>query len=124
MTTHTLLLILTLFALKHFLADFLLQGPYQYLNKGIYGHLGGVQHSLIHAVFTGAIVAFFVPTFAIIAAAIDYTIHYHVDWAKVQINTKYGWGANTHREFWWLLGLDQFLHALTYLLLVWIMLAY
>ena len=33
---------------KHALADFYLQTPYQYLNKGTYGHPGG----LLHAAFT------------------------------------------------------------------------
>jgi hypothetical protein len=29
-----------------------------------------------------------------------------------------GWSANTHEQFWWLLGLDQYLHALTYIGLI------
>lgn len=121
MTTHLVLLILTLFALKHFIADFLLQKPYQYLNKGKYGHTGGILHSAIHAGFTFIIVLFFAPSVALLAAVIDFVVHYHVDWAKVQINTKYGWGPNTHQEYWWLLGLDQFLHMLTYVGIVWMM---
>lgn len=51
---------------------------------------------------------------------IDFVIHYHIDWAKMNLNAKMGWGANTHEEFWWLLGLDQFLHALTYVGLVYL----
>ena len=50
--------------------------------------------------------------------AIDFAIHYHVDWAKMNLNAKLGWGPTTHEQFWWLLGLDQFLHALTYIMLV------
>src|SRR5690606_10987786 len=34
---------------KHFVADFLLQTPYQFLNKGRYGHPGGLIHAGIHA---------------------------------------------------------------------------
>ena len=30
---------------KHMVADFYLQTPYQYLNKGTYGHPGGFLHS-------------------------------------------------------------------------------
>ena len=41
----TLTIILLLLALKHFIADALLQRPYQYLNKGIYGHPGGIVHA-------------------------------------------------------------------------------
>ena len=46
---------------------------------------------------------------------IDMFIHYHIDWAKMNLNAKLGWGPTTHEQFWWLLGLDQFLHSLTYI---------
>jgi ribulose 1,5-bisphosphate carboxylase large subunit-like protein len=48
----------------------------------------------------------------------DMVIHYHVDWAKMNINKKYGWKADTHEAFWILLGLDQLAHAATYVWLV------
>jgi hypothetical protein len=48
----------------------------------------------------------------------DGVIHYHIDWAKMNLNARLGWGANTHEQFWWLLGLDQYLHALTYIVLI------
>ena len=48
----------------------------------------------------------------------DTFIHYHIDWAKMNLNARMGWGANTHEQFWWLLGLDQYLHALTYIGLI------
>lgn len=115
MSPTEILLLLALLFTKHFIIDFPLQTPYQYLNKGTYGHLGGVLHSWLHATATFLVVLIFAPPLAIAAAAFDFVAHYHTDWAKVQINTKYGWGANTHKEFWILLGLDQFLHALTYL---------
>jgi len=49
---------------------------------------------------------------------LDFVAHYHVDWAKMNINRAMGWGATTHNEFWWLTGLDQWLHQMTYLCLV------
>jgi hypothetical protein len=33
----------------------------------------------------------------------------------MNLNKKLGWGPTTHEQFWWLLGLDQLLHALTYI---------
>lgn len=51
---------------------------------------------------------------------IDAVIHYHVDWAKMNVNAKYGWKPDTHPEFWYLLGLDQFAHAVTYIGLVYL----
>lgn len=93
---------------KHFFFDFLLQTQYQFLNKGKYGHFGGILHSGLQGLGTFIILG---P----IAALIDFVVHYHVDWAKVQINSRYGWKADTSEKFWWLLGFDQYLHTLTYL---------
>lgn len=44
----------------------------------------------------------------------EYSFHYHIDWAKMNISKKMGWKAHTHNEFWILLGVDQLLHYLTY----------
>lgn len=63
---------------------------------------------------------FFVsPMAALMIACIDGMIHYHIDWAKMNLNAKMGWGPTTHEQFWALLGFDQYLHALTYLGIVW-----
>jgi hypothetical protein len=51
-------------------------------------------------------------------ALFDSVAHYHIDWAKTNINAKMGWGPTTHDEFWWLLGLDQLLHSLTYIVII------
>lgn len=113
---------LTLFALlfvKHFFVDFPLQGPFQYQNKGYYGHLGGIQHSSYHALGTFVVFSFFGNIgLAAILALIDGVVHYHVDWAKVNINKAMKWGPTTHEQFWWLLGFDQLIHCLTYVGLV------
>jgi len=119
-----LLLMLTLLFTKHFVVDFMLQTPYQYLNKGNYGHTGGIVHSGLHAVATLFIIGYFDTNLAMMMAVLDFVIHYHVDWAKVQINSRYNWKADTHKEFWWLLGLDQFLHALTYLGIAYVMVTF
>lgn len=125
MTAFQVLLLLFLLFTKHFIADFPLQRPFHYLNKGTYGHYGGIQHALIHASFTLMVLFWFhVLVFPIsinliiIAAGLDGIIHYHIDWAKVKLNKLLGWGPTTHEEFWVLLGLDQFLHAVTYIGLV------
>ena len=60
----------------------------------------------------------FFTKYAILVGLADAVLHYHIDWAKMNINKKMGWGPTTHEEFWWLTGLDQFLHALTYIGLV------
>jgi len=37
------------------------------------------------------------------------------DWSKMNINRIKGWDANKNPEFWYLTGLDQLVHQLTYL---------
>jgi Protein of unknown function (DUF3307) len=114
------LLILFLLFTKHFIVDFPLQTPYQYLNKGKYGHAGGLLHSALHGLATFIIFAIFLVSIklALFLAIIDFVVHYHIDWAKVNINNRYGWKSDKHSQFWILLGLDQYLHALTYIGLV------
>lgn len=113
----TELIIMTLLFTKHFIVDFPLQPRYQYSNKGTYGHPGGLLHAFLHFIATWACFIFYAK-YAVVLALIDAVLHYHIDWAKVNINKKMGWGPTTHEEFWWLTGLDQFLHALTYVGLV------
>ena len=115
------LIIITLLFTKHFVIDFPLQPKYQYSNKGTYGHPGGLLHAALHLMGTFMCFALYTK-YAILYGLLDAVIHYHIDWAKVNITKKTGWGPTTHEEFWWLMGLDQFLHALTYIGLVSILL--
>ena len=116
--TATILILLTALTIKHFIFDFLYQPPYQWQNKGTYGHWGGLVHSGQHAIATFAILLLAVPFYWVIAlgiAALEFMIHYHMDWFKMNYNKKKGWSANTHNEFWILLGVDQLVHSLTYI---------
>lgn len=112
------LILLTLLSLKHFIIDFPLQTPFQWKNKGTYLHPGGLVHAGLHAFGTWLCIVWFAPLAAYYLALLDMFIHYHVDWAKMNINKKYGWQPDQHPEFWVLLGLDQLLHVLTYILIV------
>jgi len=114
------LILFALFSLKHFVIDFPLQTKFQYSNKGIYGHPGGILHSSLHGLGTFLCLFYFSPAIwlAFVCGLLDAIIHYHIDWAKVKINSYYGLGPATHESFWWLLGLDQFLHYLTYIALI------
>lgn len=116
MSAEVLLLILVLLFTKHLIIDFPLQVPFHYLNKGIYGHCGGLSHSGLHGLGTFFVMVFFVgPQLAVNLAFLDGFIHYHIDWAKVNINNKFHLKPSNSEKFWWLLGLDQYLHSLTYL---------
>ena len=119
MLINILLWLFLLFQVKHFVVDFPLQGPYQYKNKGTYGHPGGILHAFLH--LAGTFIVLSVATtsdYAISFAALDGVIHYHIDWVKMNINSKMGWGPLTSEKFWWLLGFDQFLHQVTYIAII------
>jgi hypothetical protein len=101
---------------KHLIFDFVYQPPYQWQNKGTYGHLGGIVHSGQHAIATLVLLPYFTSIgVALFLATLEFVIHYHMDWFKMWYNKKKGWGPATHNEFWVLTGIDQWVHALTYL---------
>jgi hypothetical protein len=116
----TVLFLILALSTKHLIIDFFLQGEYQWRNKGTYGHPGGLLHAGLHGV--GTFICFYsvAPQAAIYLALIDAIVHYHLDWAKMNINAKMGWAANTHSQFWYMVGLDQYLHMLTYIGLVYL----
>lgn len=87
-----------------------------YKNKGTYGHIGGLVHSLLHGISTFCIALFFTDVHtSFIVGIIDEVLHYHIDWAKMNINKKFGWTATNSENFWKLVGVDQTLHLLTYI---------
>ena len=109
-------LILVLLFTKHFLIDFPLQTPYQLKNKGKYGHAGGLLHSGLHGLATFVIFSFLTP-YALVFGIVDFLVHYHIDWAKVKLNNRLQLTPE-NPQFWTLLGLDQYLHAMTYIAMV------
>ena len=121
MTDQVQLVLLALLILqfKHFIADFVLQTPYQFLNKGKYGHPGGAIHAGIHAL--GSTLAFLAirPSLALGAAIVigEFIAHYHIDWLKERTVKVNQW-VFPQSEFWWTFGADQALHQVTYVVIV------
>jgi len=110
------LTVLAVLLFKHFLFDFVFQRPYQFLNKGTYGHPGGILHAGLHAV--GSIPALLIASpglwLGVALIAGEFVIHYHLDWAKEQLHKRFNLGNNGSGHFF-LLGSDQMLHQFTYL---------
>jgi len=104
---------------KHCVFDFFLQTPYQYQNKGIYGHPGGFLHAGLHALGTTPLFLWIVPSTALAAAIVigEFVVHYHIDWSKEQIVKRMKL-TSSDAPFWWTLGVDQFLHGATYVVIV------
>jgi hypothetical protein len=110
---------LTLFETKHFIFDFLLQTRYQKEKKGIYGHPAGLLHAGLHAI--GSLPAILLLNFSpeLIAAivAAEFVVHYHVDWLKLAILRRRGLRYEDAR-YWAIVGADQFLHQMTYVVIL------
>lgn len=111
---------LAFLAAKHFVADYLLQTPYQYRNKGRYGHPGGLLHAVIHGI-ASLPVLLIVPAagvaLGLAVVAGEMAIHYHMDWLKERLVADRGLG---HKDaaYWQILGFDQLVHQLTYVAMV------
>jgi len=115
------LFIMVLFILKHLVFDWLYQPPFMYQNKGTYWHISGVIHSLLHGISTFFIALCFTDFHtSFLVGIIDEVLHYHIDWAKMNINNKFGLTPTNSENFWKLVGVDQTLHLLTYIFLTYI----
>ena len=129
-------LLLVVYQLKHYVADYLLQGKYMLGKFKSYPDfiLPLLSHSLVHAVFTFCIaVCFKSVSFALGLAVIDATVHFIVDRIKASPDlagrwkplTKDTYPTSTVQEkesntyFWLALGADQMLHHLTDIFLIW-----
>ena len=116
-----IVLLLALFGVKHFICDFVLQFPYMLQGKGSYGARGGIDHALVHAAGTFVILLILINhslagfIAACILAVFDGVIHYHIDWAKQQLNKGL---TVADRMFWVWFGADQGLHYLTYIAII------
>ncbi len=112
------LLILALLFIKHWYIDFVNQTMDEVNAKGIYGQWIGMWHSVKHGIAT-AVIFIFVGVeleVSLLLGVLDYLIHYHTDWIKM----KYGNRDIQNPKFWNHLGLDQLVHYLTYLGLVYL----
>jgi len=109
--------LLIILQVKHWYIDFVNQTMEEVESKGKYGDLHGILHSLKHGIGTMfcvlAVTGYPYLVFALVLGFIDFAIHYHVDWTKMN----YGNRDIQDPEFWNHLGLDQMAHQVTYILL-------
>jgi len=112
-----ILLLLTLFVVKHFIVDFVLQTQEEIEHKGTYLDYRGVTHSVKHGLGTLIILWAVGASFELscLYGALDLLIHYHIDWAKMNMSRNL---TPQDRAFWTWLGFDQALHHLTYIMFI------
>jgi hypothetical protein len=110
-----LMAVFALLEFKHFVFDYLVQTPYQFLNKGTYGHPGGLLHAGLQALGTIAAFLAIPPTPAVGVAIVvgEFIVHYHIDWTKERW-LKGGGYRTTEAPYWRIYGLDQLAHQATY----------
>ena len=117
MSVVTVLAALALLQIKHYLADFHWQSDWMVINKGRYGHPGGLAHAGLHGVLSLlvlALVAPWLPLLFVLLVLAEIAVHYHTDWLKARIVTRAGIDVEDP-AYWHWLGLDQAVHQLTYL---------
>lgn len=123
MTPALLLAALVLFQVKHYLADFHWQTRWMVETKGHYGQPGGLVHAGLHGLLSLPVLIVAAPwspaVFAMLVIA-EVVLHYHIDWAKVQIVERRGI-SERDSAFWHFLGLDQAAHQLTYLAMLYVL---
>lgn len=101
--------------IKHFICDFPLQMfPWMYRNKGTYLHIGGIVHAATHGIGTVIVLWLFGVKALLSLALLDFVVHYHIDWAKMNLNKAFNLKPDNSEWFWVNLGTDQLLHHLTY----------
>jgi len=117
----SIFILLALLFIKHWYIDFVNQSNEEVAGKGTYGNAHGLMHSIKHGVATFLIFLLFTYDFAfsVIFGILDFVLHYHLDWAKININRRYNYTVQD-KKFWTWLGADQLAHSLTYLGLVWL----
>ena len=121
---QAILAVFFLLQVKHFLADFVWQTDQMVTEKGTYGAKHGIYHSLIQSAGTFVAFAWIHPLLGILTAFLDFLAHYHIDWAKMNINRKWHY-TPAQKEFWLWLGVDQLAHQRTYVFLVgWVFFAF
>lgn len=122
MSINEIFILLAVFQVKHFLADFPLQTPYM-LNK----YRPGwdfipplVVHSGVHALMTLVLVTYFSPQLWWLAV-VDFVSHFITD--RLKSGPKYLGRYNDIRKasYWIALGGDQAIHHLTGVYIVWVM---
>lgn len=118
-----ILILLVVFQVKHFLADYPLQNRYM-LGKFLPGwafFFPLLSHVMVHGLFTFFIVLAWTgdDMLAMMLASLDGLVHFLMD--RLKAGPRYlGRWKHDSPFFWWALGLDQMVHHLTHYLIIWI----
>ena len=116
----TVLLLFCLLQIKHMLADFFMQTPRMLTGRAVYLHMGRAQHAGVHMLMS-------IPVFVLVGAstgfivlivAAEWAVHFNLDWGKARYSEVKALNP-TQARFWQAMGVDQAMHHLTYVAMVW-----
>lgn len=117
----TVMILLCLLQIKHMLADYFLQTKMMLEGRSQYLHLGRCLHAGVHAI--GSLIVFVViaaPLYFVVPLVIaEAIVHFHIDWWKGR-HTEAQKLTPADAAFWRATGVDQALHQLTYVAMIWI----
>lgn len=123
MTTavHMMMLLLILLQVKHLFADYFLQTPRMLNNRSVYLHWGRLEHAALHGLFSFIVfIVIGAPLwFSVVLCLAEVVAHYHIDWIKGRYSDKTQHGP-TDAGYWRAFGVDQLMHQLTYIAMIWI----
>ena len=109
----------TLFALKHLIADYYTQYSWMIRDKATYGAWGGIAHAGWHGILTFFVLEIFGLPFilSLLFGILDSVLHYHIDYVKSNFWKSKNLGPS-NQMYWAVHGTDQFLHIMTYVLII------
>ncbi len=121
-------ILLVLFQIKHFLADFPLQGKYMLgkFKSGLDWIYPLTAHCLVHVILTATIIIWYtlyaksgrMPIEWFWLPIVDFVVHFAQDRLKASPNLMGRWKPD-NKFFWWALGQDQMVHHLTHYVIIW-----
>ncbi len=119
-TIEWVFILMIIFQLKHFAADYIFQ--YNYMLKKVSPGweflVPLILHCTVHAALTLLICICVAPHLWWIAL-VDFSVHFFLD--RFRSGPRYlGRYKDPHKSiFWWILGFDQMAHHLTHIWIVW-----
>lgn len=120
MSMTAVFICLLLLQLKHLIADFIVQPESWFSTKYKYSGRGGILHASVHAVMTFAVLVLCSHglILSLMVSIVEGVTHHFIDWRKASMVQARALNTE-HKFFWWLFGIDQALHQITYLAIVW-----
>lgn len=118
---NNIFILLILFQIKHFLADYPFQGKYMLgkFKDGWDWVIPLLTHTFVHFLFTLGICLLVNPSLWWLAL-VDMGIHFCMD--RIKAGKKFlGRFKIEDKKFWWALGFDQMVHHLTHYFVIYML---